>query len=222
MRKFFYTFLLFGVLANSYGQISLGGYVGTNNATFTSIPRDSTRLTQNLGLVLGLQFSIPLKEDILLSIDPAFAVERSGVEVVDTLALTTLNTRNPTIEAIWLDTADFSFQQIQIPVLAKVLSKNRQWTYIGGLGLSIPLNLRLYNDTGDYRFNDLTKISLEGIMGFGYQLNLKRNSLNLGVRFHQSLTRTTVFNEDLKRLSGLKTRSLRIILSWRIRLKKDS
>lgn len=201
-------FLNGGLFAQSFLGIYGGAYIGN----FSGDSPENSKYSSQVGYMIGLNYDIPIKEDVYISLLPAYV--NSGAK---------LNFLDSTGEN-YQDSIKFSYQAIIFPVEMKIISDNKRFQFTGGLELVFPLHF--YGETEKDQVElkeDLNEVGVDVLFGIGYRIPINKNLLILDLSYSQGLLNIAEnLDQNNSYLPRVKTSSIRLTAAWNITLGKNS
>jgi len=211
--KYVFTFFIICCLAgNLFAQSSVGIYTGAYLGNFSGDSPKNSKFSSKVGYLIGLNYDIQIKEDIFISLMPAFVNAGAKLNFLD-------STREN-----YKDSITFDFQLITLPIAIKIISDNKRFQFTGGLEFIFPL--QFYGENEDERVDikeELNKVGLGVLFGIGYRIPINKNTLVIDLTYSQGLLNLADnLDQNNSNLPRIKTTSIRFTVAWNFMLGQKS
>ncbi len=178
------------VLAPPAGaQVRVGAYGGITNTSFTGDSPSGAEYTKRMGPVLGALVEVPVAENVLISVQPAW-VSRGTKIAVEVEG-----------EDERQDSLSLGLSYVTLPVLMKIETAGGKVFVNSGLEFGLLLDATaspVEGDGADEDVKDLfTDFDLAVNFGVGGQFPIGRPRLTIEARYTQSLTNLSDVSVDI-------------------------
>ena len=199
-------FLLVFCSVPALSQVHLGVYAGGNLNKFEGDLGSEARYTTSPGWEAGVDFSIHLSEDIIISLQPGYFVGGGNLAFLD-------NSKR------FQDSLFINIDYASIPLILKVLSDNNKWMFTTGIEFAKPLSVIVNSDPLEEDLKDnINNTNFTANFGIARRWKLWQRHMALEARYTQGLS--SLVHEPLvpnnSFLPRVKTSSFRLILSYEI------
>ena len=169
--------LLFLVISPAFCQSYLGIFGGIVNSKFSGDSPKNFVYKSNIKFFAGINYDIRIKEDVFISLMPAYTKSGSKMQVPDQE------------NEVYKDSIDLLFQTIKLPVLMKLISDNKKWQFTGGLDFLYTLSLKADNTVEKVDItDDVNKFNISAVLGVGYRIPIKAQFLTVDLSYFQGIT----------------------------------
>lgn len=211
--KYIFTcFVIVFLSGNLFAQSAIGIYGGAYLGNFSGDSPPNSTYKSKAGYLIGLSYDIQIKEDVFISLSPAYASSGAELHFLD-------STREE-----YKDSITFSFQLFTLPILLKIISDNKRLQFTSGLEFVFPL--QLYGENEDERVDikeDLNKVGLGLLFGIGYRIPINNNILVIDFTYSQGLLNMAENLDQINsNLPRIKATSFRLTAAWNFMLGKNS
>jgi hypothetical protein len=205
--------LLFLSSSQLFGQSYIGFFGGINSGKFSGDPLGDFKYSSNTNFTLGLAYDFQLKEDIYLSVLPAYVNGSSKLQ----------HPKEVDEEEVLVDSISLDFQMVSLPIVMKIISDNKKFQFSGGLEFMFPLVLVADNSAEETDLiNRINKASLSALFGIGYRIPIKKSLLNINLTYSQGLTNIANNLDDPDALlPRIRFTSFRLTAGWYLPVGKN-
>jgi hypothetical protein len=205
--------------------VEFGVYVGSSTSEFKG---DNVAAIYSVGFApytsvsVGLLIDIPIKSDVLISIQPGFKTiggivfmsqEDAGIPVQFT------GSEEPQ-EVIFVDVLDIKVKYLYLPILMKVISDNKRWQFVGGIETAWAFDSKMrnliQNETYDIG-SEIRNVNLAALVGLGYRFKIKKTKFSIDLLYSQGMLNvSTAMPEGAMNVPRVKLVAAETRLTWYI------
>lgn len=196
---------------NSHAQPEIGVYAGLSSTNLKGDKPPDSKYMSKTGVIIGINFDIPLGEHVFLSLQPGYATGGTRVAFVD----------SDTHE--YEDSVTIKLSNFVLPVLFKITSLSPRVYFIGGFDFLFPMNSTAeIGDVSKDISEEVNNLQVSMVFGLGYKVPLKKSDLYFEFRYEQGLVNISEAPDpDLSYIPRVKPTALRLIAGWQIPIKKS-
>jgi len=200
------TLLIFALNANS--QTSLGFYFGTNKASLAGDAPDRSKFQSDFGITIGAILDIKVAEDISILFEPGFATNNTKLIY------------RPSGSEQYKDSLAININVFRLPVTLKMISYNKRWQFLGGLGFSYPIKAVTVDQGGQETdlSSQITDFNVTALFGIGYRIPIKTSNLSINLRYNQGLVNIANSGDEQSAIPRVKSNIVQFVLAWQFPL----
>lgn len=206
MKHFLLLIFALFFTTSAHSQWSFGAYVGANSTKLSGDNPPNFLYESKIAPVLGVVVDYHVTEDTRISFQPGLSLLRPHLLYEDSDA-----------DEVF-DSVTLNLNYLRLPVFLDVTSNNAKWHFMAGVDPEIAITTKGVTTSGEIDLSDqLTDVNLLLVFGLGRKIKIGKPTLNIDLRFTQSILNISdVPNDDSSLVPRIKTSGVELIVSVEI------